>query len=655
MKGWCKGRGFGYITKEKRIKILQDKEGEKMALSGAFEGSIKNGHYKVRVEWSATQNVANNTSTITAKMYMINDQNMEISARSNAHSLTIDGTTSTFSTSAISGTGSRLIGTATKTVTHNSDGTKSVAMSAVFALKAYFGSEYVANITASSTITLNTIARASQPTLSAASTVMGSAVTINTNRASSNFTHTLTYSFGSASGTIASSVGVSTSWTIPLDLAKQIPNATSGTGTITCKTYNGSTLIGTKTVSFTATVPSSVVPSISAISCSDPNGFATTYGGYVQSKSAVKVAVTAAGSNSSTIKSYKITANGANYSENNCTTGVLTTSGSNTISVTVTDSRGRTATKTAAITVLAYTSPKISTLTAVRCLSNGTEDEDGAYMKVTVGASITSLNSKNTKSFVLKYKQNTATTWTTGKSWTTAYSVSESVIIAANVDYSYNIQLVVTDAFGSAIADSVVGTSFTLIDFRNTGKGIAFGKASEQDAFECNMPAIFKSCSTQAGADLDNLNTRTSTAEANINTINGNLTPKLSVTSSSVSVTVATGATSTVVASIDLDEGLWYVTCDTRWEAKNTTGLRSMYFTTSGTGTTIRNLNTINGAALLRNDNGFNESATTQVLSGIVRVTTARTWNLHISQTSGASLNTAYNRITAYKISRMVV
>ena len=251
MKGWCKGRGFGYITKEKRIKILQDKEGEKMALSGAFEGSIKNGHYKVRVEWSATQNVANNTSTITAKMYMINDQNMEISARSNAHSLTIDGTTSTFSTSAISGTGSRLIGTATKTVTHNSDGTKSVAMSAVFALKAYFGSEYVANITASSTITLNTIARASQPTLSAASTVMGSAVTINTNRASSNFTHTLTYSFGSASGTIASSVGVSTSWTIPLDLAKQIPNATSGTGTITCKTYNGSTLIGTKTVSFT--------------------------------------------------------------------------------------------------------------------------------------------------------------------------------------------------------------------------------------------------------------------------------------------------------------------------------------------------------------------------------------------------------------------
>lgn len=516
-----------------------------MALSGAFEGSIKNGHYKVRVEWSATQNVANNTSTITAKMYMINDQNMSISARSNAHSLTIDGTTSTFSTSAISGTGSRLIGTATKTVTHNSDGTKSVAMSAVFALRAYFDSEYVANITASSTITLDTIARASQPTLSAASTAMGSAVTINTNRASSSFTHTLTYSFGSASGTIASGVGASTSWTIPLSLASQIPNATSGTGTITCKTYNGSTLIGTKTVSFTATVPSSVVPSISAISCSDPNGYATTYGGYVQNKSKVKVAVTAAGSYGSTIKSYKIVANGSTYTSNNCTTGVLTASGSSRITVTVTDSRGRTASSSTTITVLAYKSPNISNLSVVRCLSNGTEDADGAYMKITVAASIASLNSKNTKSFVLKYKQSTATSWTTAKSWTTAYTVSETVILAANVDYSYNIQLVITDAFGSTTAEVKVGTTFTLLDFRNTGKGIGFGKVSEQDAFECNMPAIFKSCKTQAGADLDNANSRIGAAETNISTINNHLTSGIKVDYFTLSASEYTPVTTT--------------------------------------------------------------------------------------------------------------
>ena len=64
-------------------------------------------------------------------------------------------------------------------------------------------------------------------------------------------------------------VGTSTSWTVPLSLANQVPNGVSGTCTITCKTYNGSTLIGTKTTSLTLTVPSSIVPEISTIAISE--------------------------------------------------------------------------------------------------------------------------------------------------------------------------------------------------------------------------------------------------------------------------------------------------------------------------------------------------------------------------------------------------
>jgi len=471
-----------------------------MALSGAFEGSIKDGHYKVRVEWSATQDIANNQSTITAKLYMINDWNMSISARSNAHSVTIDGTTTTFSTSAISGTGTRLIGTATKTVTHNSDGTKSVAMSAVFAIKAYFDSEYVATITASSTITLDTIARASQPSLSASSVEMGNEVTIYTNRASSSFTHTLKYTFGSLAATIASGVGASTTWSVPLELAHWLTHATSGTCTITCETYNGSTLIGTKTVSLVVTVPASIVPSISVINCSDPNGYATTYGGYVQGKSKVKIDVSAGGSYKSEIKSYKITANGVTYTANGCTTGVLLTAGTNTISVTVTDSRGRTATKTKTISVLAYTSPTILKLSAVRCLSDGTENEDGAYMCVGVTASVTALNNKNKAYFQLRYKKTTESSWTVKYTWdNTAYAVGANIIIDADTSYSYDVQMVATDSFGTATANAGIGTSFTLLDFSASGKGMAVGKVSEQDAFECDLPAVFTGNVTASG------------------------------------------------------------------------------------------------------------------------------------------------------------
>lgn len=487
-----------------------------MALSGSITNSICSGHYGIKIDWTATQNIANNTSTITAKMYLVGDWELSISART--HTLTIDGTETSISSAAISkgkGSWSVLLGTATKTVTHNADGTKSVNIAGLISFKATIQGTYYANIEASSTVTLNTIARASQPTLTASTAEMGTVLGIYTNRASSSFTHAITYTFGSATGTISSNATTAASWTVPLTLANQIPNATSGTGTITCKTYNGSTLIGTKTVTFTATVPSTVVPSISAITCTDPKGYLSTYGGYVQNKSTLKVTATAAGAYSSTIKSYKIVANGVTYTSNGCTTGVLKTSGTNTITVTVTDSRGRTATKTTTISVLAYTAPTITTLSAYRCLSDGTADEEGAYMKVTVAASITSLNSKNTKSFVLKYKIQTATSYTTYTTVTNAYSLATSYIIAAGVDNSYDIQLVATDAFEPITANTVIGTSYTLMDFRNTGKGIAFGKASEKDAFECNMDAEFSgvvdvagalvggTVKTSAGADLD--------------------------------------------------------------------------------------------------------------------------------------------------------
>ena len=102
---------------------------------------------------------------------------------------------------------------------------------------------------------------------------MGSATTISITRASSSFTHTLSYSFGSTSGTIATkTTSTSVSWTPALTLANQIPNALTGTCTITCETYNGSTKIGSKTCTLTLTVPSSVKPTITSLTAARVNG-----------------------------------------------------------------------------------------------------------------------------------------------------------------------------------------------------------------------------------------------------------------------------------------------------------------------------------------------------------------------------------------------
>ena len=117
---------------------------------------------------------------------------------------------------------------------------------------------------ASVKVELPVTAVASVPTVSASSVVMLNTVTISTNRQNSAYTHDLTYSFGGSTGTIATGVGASYTWTVP-DLVAKIAGKTSGTCTITCKTKNGSTVIGTKTVTLTLTVPAKSTPSASSV------------------------------------------------------------------------------------------------------------------------------------------------------------------------------------------------------------------------------------------------------------------------------------------------------------------------------------------------------------------------------------------------------
>ena len=80
-----------------------------------------------------------------------------------------------------------------------------------------------------------------------------------------------------------------------------------------------------------------------------------------------------------------------------------------------------------------------------------------------------------------------------------------------------------------------------------------------------------------------------------------------------------------------------------------------MLFANASTGFNIRSQHTANGNVLLSNDNGYSRANTTQVLSGFVRVTSDQKMYLHIAQTSGSTLATAYNSIAAYKVAGIVV
>ena len=159
---------------------------------------------------------------------------------------------------------------------------------------------------------------ASVPTTNVSSVNIGTgSVTISTNRTNTGKTHTITYSFGSATGTIgtAQAVGASVSWTPPYSLCNQIPSATSGLCTITCQTYYGGNLVGTKTCTLTLTVPESVKPTIAINSTSEANSTvaAKNIGAYVQGKSLLSAAVTATKAYDSAITRYSMTIEGFSY------------------------------------------------------------------------------------------------------------------------------------------------------------------------------------------------------------------------------------------------------------------------------------------------------------------------------------------------------
>lgn len=470
-----------------------------MALSGTISKYITGREY--RIEWSATQNVVGNYSDIACTHKLINNAYYDLYISSRSNTCTINGTSKTYTSSAISTTGNSTItlGTTTHRVYHNSDGTKSTTITGVFNIQATLAGSYVSSITASGDITLNTIPRAS--TLNITDGTLDVAKTITASTQISPYSHTLTWKSGDYSGTIGTEKSSATSWTFtpPMNLATGSLNVTTVLCEFTLQTYSGENYIGSTTKSVNFTIPESVKPSCT-IAVSDATGRATTYGGYVQSKSKIRVVVTPDLTNTygATASSYDVTIDGNKFTSNDNTSDFIKNSGSVSITAKVTDSRGRVSDEvTTSVTVIPYSAPSIGLLKVNRCTSAGVEDDNGSYCKVTYSHNITSLNNANLKNVTLKYKKTSETSWTSLALDTSHYTSDNATrVFAAADDSSYDIALVVTDSFGSTTQQTKLSTAYTLIHYVASGKGIAFGTVVDHDGFTVAMPSNFNDAAT---------------------------------------------------------------------------------------------------------------------------------------------------------------
>lgn len=323
------------------------------------------------------QNIAGNYSSVHVTAYLHTNGYASMWGVSADATITINGGSAIEHPGINIGTNSaQKIWDHTYNVGHNNDGTKTVGVKLSVGLNTGgYGSAMVAF-----DYRLPDIPRASS--VSDMTGTLGSAMTININRKVSSFTHTVKYYFGNLSGTIATGVGTSVSWTPPLNLATQIPSASSGWGNITVDTYSGSTKIGSKSAQLTLNVPTSMTPILGSITLTDSNtavkNLLNTANTFAEIVSDIKVAFNSAtGVQGSTITDYhaEIVNKNQSTNANNGNLGLMKWNGSAQVKAWVVDSRGRSSNAvTTSITVLEYFLPTL-TFTAIRGDTNQSSDK----------------------------------------------------------------------------------------------------------------------------------------------------------------------------------------------------------------------------------------------------------------------------------------
>lgn len=468
-----------------------------MSLSGSQSINIHGGAHTLIVEWSASQNIGGNYSIVTANLYIKGNYSYStIYSGSVAKSvaLVINGNRKSGTARIdISGTEKRLLLSHSVNVGHNADGTKSFRLEGMLNSQitwsgTYYGSEEWTRQDWS----LNAIPRASTFNQSATTFNMDGEGTIYINPANASFKHKLYMHFGNKKVLLRDNAPVNQNFNVRFnasDFGDQIPNATSGVGTLTLETYNGNTLVGSSSRQTYLNLPSNYVPSQPSVSVSDESGVPTKLGIskaagiYVKGMSLIRFVCSSSGVLGSTITSYQVQIGNQTFSSSNGTIDIdlakfdVGTGSLNAI-VTVIDSRGRTNSRTVGIKIQIYSAPTINNFSAVRQNNSDT-------VIITKPVSVSSIlnGSTNINSYTVntEYKLTTATSWTVNR--TENNSSATLNLSGFNVANSYDIRVTLADKLNQTVVQASISTAKVLLDL-NRDIGIGIGKMHERGSLD---------------------------------------------------------------------------------------------------------------------------------------------------------------------------
>lgn len=320
----------------------------------------------------------------------------------------------------------------------------------------------------SATVTVNAVVGSSSFTC-ANSVNFGSALALTISRKKSSFTHNVEFTINSSYTHTLTGQGTSASYTIPTSWAASVPSGSSINMTVKVTTYNGSASLGSTSKTVVCTVPSTWVPAFNVATA----GVSTFNGLYLKGVSKVTVNVTSvSASTGSSIKSYSISGPNLSKSVNSsatsysATSDILSTVGTNTYTIKVTDNRGRATTKTTSITLTDYASPTLK-LSVGRYTSGGAASDIGDYGRMVATGTYSAVTG-NTWTLALKQKRRSDSSYTTVNTYSnqTGAISKTSDLFSASVDSAYDCQATLTDAVGKSITITIaLSTGKAVMDF----------------------------------------------------------------------------------------------------------------------------------------------------------------------------------------------
>lgn len=455
-----------------------------MALSGSNYKSFA--RHRLVVEWTATQNISNNQSTVTVKVFLqsVDAYGAMQAPASNAGSVKVGTTTKNFTaTSQLSANQKKQLTSQSFVVSHNANGTASFDYSVTYNINVTFAGVFYGNQTVNGSGTLDTIPRAS----SIASIVgdqIGGNVTVNITRASDSFKHIVKYTNTAGNvATVGENVDTSKTFTISMNDCSHLPNSTSGTAKITVDTYSGDSKIGSVTSNHTVYVPDSVKPTFEWVTIKELTDSIKNLNlgenRFVQGKSNLQMQVHGTAQYGATINKASVGITHVHTIQSNI--GSISLSdfpwavGENLQLVgTITDSRGRSASGSIGFTILPFSNPVIHSFSASR-IDNGTS----ISVLKRIEASRVDVN-KTEYAVYVDRKINGGWTQIHSENSTNVETIT---LNGFDTSTSHEIRLRVNDYFQSTSSTTTISTSKTLMDF-NKDIGVGIGKVHENGALD---------------------------------------------------------------------------------------------------------------------------------------------------------------------------